>query len=239
MAPPTRPSWRLTVPVLLALTALLGALAVWVAFGFATEYADTTDRWSEVAADGVRGWWIAYVVVPVPALAALLGGVRSPRLAVGAVLLLGATVLGVAVASVLGAEVKHDRYPATPSCGMDRGVRPAEPAAAAAEDALAELEHPAPFSGSGDAGPDGCANELVVRHGADPVPAYRRSLGEAGWTVLPGGEVLRAERGGQAFELLRDARGSWTVWVGPRRLEARPLGDGAVATRPAGATPTT
>lgn len=216
---------------LLVLALLFGALTVSVAYGFALEYGDSgAGRWRG-AVDGLRWWWFGVAIVAVLGFGALRlarGSMLVRSTAIGLVL---CTFAGTGVGAAIGVEQKHARHPRTPSCTDELVSGPAVPVVRAAQAAYEELDHPGPFSGGGSSGVDGCSSGLVVRDGTDPRPAYRDSLAESGWTVQTGSdEVLRAVRGGQAFELSRSA-GGWEVWIGPADLEEALLAEGEVGLR--------
>jgi hypothetical protein len=201
-----------------------------VAYGFALEYGDTGAGWWQSALDGLRWWWFGVAVVAVLAAGALRVAWSSVAVrSVAAVLVAGALV-GTAVGSAVGTEQKHARLPGTPNCTSEFTSGPAVPVVRAAEAAFEELDHPGPFTGGGSSGVDGCSSQLVLPDGTDPRPAYRATLPDHGWTVERDDAVLRAVRGGQAFEL-SSGEGRWTVWIGPARAGERRLDDGEVAPR--------
>ena len=209
------------VVLLLLLCALTGALLVAVAFGFSAEYADT-DAGTLTLAASTLGDWAMFLVVPGAfAVAALAVARRHARLRVVTVtaLLLVLTTAGIAGGGVLGAAAKYERYPSLPSCTDEFTGGPAYPVVHAAQAAYEELDHPAPFSGGGSSGIDGCQRQLMVRGEVDPVAAYRAELTDNGWRLTEGatGESLRAVRGSQAFEVTRGTHGDWWVWIGPRQ----------------------
>jgi len=212
---------------LLLLAALLGGLAVTVAYGFSVEYADTAATALETAIRTVGDWWFTIAIVAVPAaLAALLR--RTTRVVLAAVLVVGLTVLGVGAGAVLGAQEKYERYPATPNCTAELDRGPAMPVTQAAQRAYESIEHPAPFSGGGSSGVDGCSSQLMVRDD-DPTDHYRSALPGAGWKIVSDTDLmLRAEHDDEAFELTQDEFGDWTVWIGPRDLASPDTHNGRV-----------
>ena len=225
-SPPRRTS-RGAVALLLA-AAALGGLTVLVAYGFATEYADTSAPAAETAVRSIGDWWFAVAVTAVPALVAAVVR-RTPAVLVAGGVVVALTLLGVGAGAVLGAQQKYERYPATPNCTDEFDGGPAMAVTQAAQRAYESIEHPAPFSGGGSSGEVGCASELMVRGEEDPADHYRTALRDAGWTVTVDTDVvLRAEQREQAFELAQDAGGAWTVWIGPRALEAPSDQDGRV-----------
>ena len=197
------------------------------------EYADTGAPALVTAWDSVRAWFVGIPLTGVVALGAALTARGSQRqAALVAAGLVAATVLGTAVAGVVGARVKYDRYPATPDCTDQFDGGPAMPVTRASQQAFEELDHPAPFSGGGSSGIDGCSSELMVRDGEDPTRHYRAALAAQGWTVVTDNDaLLRAEKHGQAFDLTVDDVGMWTVWIGPEGLQQRSLEDGQVGPR--------
>jgi hypothetical protein len=217
--------------VLLVLATLFCALTVTVAYGFAVEYGDTAaGRWQS-AIDGVRWWWFGVAIVAVLTLGAL-------RLASGSLVVRSATVVlvlgslvGTGAGAAIGTEQKLSRYPAVPRCTAEFTSGPAVLVVRSAQAAFEELDHPAPFSGGGSSGVDGCSSEVMVADGVDPRPAYRRTLAAHGWRLESDRSGrLRAVRGRQAFEL-SPTDGMWIVWIGPDRLDEQPLDEGEVGPR--------
>jgi hypothetical protein len=230
--PRTAPHRRWGVTAALALALVVAGLTVTVGYGFATEYADASARPLEAAWWTVRSWSLGIVLAATVAFGAALS-VRSRAVTVVAVVLVGGTVVTLGVAGVLGATAKYDRYPVVPDCIGEFDAGPALRVVRAAQRAFEELDHPAPFSGGGRSGGDGCSSELMVRDEESPVPGYRAGLSANGWDVVTDtGPLVRAKRDGEAFELFRGEGGAWTVWIGPSRLGERAAGDGQVKLRP-------
>jgi hypothetical protein len=101
----------------------------------------------------------------------------------------------------------------------------------AAQRGFESIDHPGPFGGGGSSGVDGCSTQVMARDHVDVRGHYRTALPANGWRVVTDDtEVLRALHGRQAFELTRDDSG-WWVWIGPSRLQERPLPEGVVGPR--------
>jgi len=201
---------------LLALAVLLGGFTVLVAYGLATEYGDTAAPRAQVASRALHDWWFAFVVVGAVAAGAVILR-RSGGMFLAALAVLGVVVAGTAVGAVLGVERKYDSYPSLPDCTSEFASGPAVPVTRAAQQGFESIDHPGPFSGGGSSGVDGCSSELMLRHGEDPVPAYRAALPAAGWRIVTDTDGhIRALKGRQAFELKRGEASGWTVWIGPQ-----------------------
>jgi hypothetical protein len=210
----------------------LGGLTVTVGYGFATEYGDTGAPALEVAWRTVQSWSIGVGLTAAVAVGAALSARGSRPVALAAAAVVAGTALGLAAGGVLGTEAKYARYPTVPNCTDEFDGGPAMPVTRAAQRELEGLHHPAPFSGGGSSGVDGCSSELMMRDGEDPGPHYRTALPDAGWTVVTDtDEVLVAEKADQAFELALDDVGSWTVWVGPKGRSAPDLEEGQAGPR--------
>ena len=216
----------------LVLAVMLGGLTVTIGYGFTVEYGDTSAPALEAAWHTVRDWAFGVGLTAAVALGAALSARRLRWVTVVALGVVAGTVLGLAVAGVVGTAAKYARYPDVPNCTDEFDGGPAMPVTRAAQRGFEAIEHPAPFSGGGSSGVDGCSSELMLRDGQDAGPHYRTALPADGWTIVTDtDEVLRAEKAGQAFELTLDDVGSSTVWIGPEGLGRRVLEDGQVGPR--------
>lgn len=230
-SPTGRVAARASIWALLVTAAVAAILVVAVSYGFNVEYGDTGATAGRTALRALTGSsGVAIVIVGTLAVSAALVGRRSRVVRALAVLVLAVTVAGVPLGAVLGTQAKYDRLPDVPSCTSEFTGGPALPVVRAAQAAFEEIGHPAPFSGGGSSGIDGCSSELMVRHGVDPRPSYREELRAHGWLVTEDeADRVTATRDGQGFELTRD--GGWWVWIGPAGLEEQDLEDGQFGPR--------
>lgn len=220
--PQSRPRLRWDAIAQLVLAATGAGLAIFISYGFNVEYADIGGSDASIAARSFTDWWIGLVVVFAFAAGAVAAARRSRRrraLSGIAVAIAVVTVVGIPAGAVLGKHEKFDRYPKQPSCTSGFNGGPAVPVLRAAQDRFVELDHPGPFSGTGESGIDGCAAELLVNGDADVTAAYRRTLVENGWRIdRYDRRLVTATKDGQGFEATPRTDGSWWVWIGPEGL---------------------
>ncbi len=201
--------------VLLVAEGLLAGLGGTVAFGLTTEYGDVTASRGATFATAMQVGSIALVIVGAVGVGAVLVG-RTATVTAVAVAIPALMLLGIWVAGPTALDHKLEtQYDAVPQC--DSGELGSGPGVAAAHHAQATFEtidHVGWFSRGGSSGVGGCSREMVVIGDTDVVGHYTEVLEADGWTVTDVDDGLRAEKGGDAFEVVGGGR-DWTVWTGP------------------------
>ena len=203
---------------LLVVGAGLAVLGVLVHHGFTAMYGDVTASAPQEFVRSLGGGIGAVPLVLVGVVCLAAASVSSrPWIRVAAVAVPVVMVAGMfAVTSSALRDKLESQYDATPRCVGDEeaGPGPGTRAAQESQRAFESIEHIGYFGGGGASGIGGCDRSFVLLEDADVLGHYRSALPAAGWRVIEdGGDRLRAERNGMAFELVACERGG-VVWAG-------------------------
>lgn len=210
-------SRRVGVAALLAGSGLLLLVTFVMSYGLILEYGPTSGSAWDGARQGFQ-WGAAFGLSAAGLAAGAVHLARHSRVVLGlAAVAIVAGVLGPFVGGAVAAQEKYDRLDDSPHCVTDDlGSGPAADAARAAEDAFAELDHPAKVGGGGSSGATGCDRQLLDISIQEAAGWYPAELGRHGWTVREeSSRRVTATRGSQVF-LLSEVDGSPTIHIGPR-----------------------
>lgn len=198
---------------LLALAAVVGVGGSLLTAGFLETYGDTTTGSDLV--ETLRSGWLAPTLAAVAAFGAAATARNSNWTWPAAVIVVGASVLVLALAGRAAIGAKRDGYFASPPCTASFGVSgaPVPGRLAEIQTALDALHHPAGFPGGGESGPRECSYALDLRDLGQARDVYRPELIRAGWRVTrDDASGLVAQRDHFTFRIGRNG-GDPTVWV--------------------------
>jgi hypothetical protein len=190
-------------------------LAVLVHHAFTAVYGNVTDTAFEGLTWGLTAG-PAGMALGLVAVVAVFGLLLSPRLwmRLAAVAIPVLMVLGMLAVTPSALGQKSAKFDSAPQCVIEGTDEPMATADRESQQSFDSIEHIGLYSGGGISGVGGCARWFVLSGDADVLQHYRAALREAGWEVVEDdGRHLRAERDGQAFEVM-PCPGGGAVWTG-------------------------
>jgi hypothetical protein len=211
--------------VLLVIGAGLALLAVLVHYGFMSVYGDVADSafegfiWGLTAGPSGLGLGLVAVVAVIGLMLSTRRWMRLTAVAIPVLMLLGMFAV---TPSALGQ--KTEKFDSSPQCVIEGTEEPMASADRQSQQAFDSIEHIGLYSGGGISGVGGCARWFAISEDVDVLQHYRAALPAAGWEVVEDdGRRLRAERDGEAFEVM-PCPGGGAIWTG--RENDRAFGQG-------------